>query len=74
MVDFLNRWKEGLARTRKVAFGRIATIFGATEITDETWDELETTLIQADVGLETTQSIIVGLKKRVTTDGLTSTD
>jgi fused signal recognition particle receptor len=74
MVDFLNRWKEGLERTRKVAFGRIATIFGATEIDDETWDQLEMTLIQADVGLETTQSIIAGLKKRVAAVGLTRTD
>jgi fused signal recognition particle receptor len=74
MVDFLNRWKEGLERTRKVAFGRIATIFGATDINDDTWDQLETTLIQADVGLETTQSILAGLKKHVTTDGLTRTD
>jgi fused signal recognition particle receptor len=74
MVDFLNRWKEGLERTRKVAFGRIATIFGATEIDDDTWDQLETTLIQADVGLETTQSILAGLRKRVSADGLTRTD
>ena len=74
MVDFLNRWKEGLERTRKVAFGRIATMFGASEINDETWDQLETTLIQADVGLETTQSILEGLKKRVSTEGLTQSD
>jgi fused signal recognition particle receptor len=71
MADLFNKWKEGLERTRKVAFGRIATIFGATEIDDNTWEELETILIQADVGIETTESIIVSLRKQVTQKGLT---
>lgn len=74
MVDFLNKWKEGLARTRKVAFGRIATLFGATQITAETWDELETILIQADVGIETTLSILQSLRQTVSKEGLTRSD
>jgi fused signal recognition particle receptor len=74
MVDFLNKWKEGLERTRKVAFGRIASIFGATEITDETWDELEAILIQADMGIETTDSVINAIKQTVLRDGLTHAD
>jgi fused signal recognition particle receptor len=74
MADFLNKWKEGLERTRKVAFGRIATIFGATQISDQTWDELEAILIQADVGIETTQSIIEILKNKVNRDGITRSD
>jgi len=47
-----------------VAFGRIATLFGATQITDQTWDELEAILIQADLGIETTQAIITALQKK----------
>ena len=74
MADFLNKWKEGLTRTRKVAFGRIATIFGATQISDQTWEELEVILIQADVGIETTESIIETLKKKVIKDGITRSD
>lgn len=74
MVDFLNKWKEGLERTRKVAFGRIASIFGATQITDQTWDELETILIQADMGIETTESVVKSLKQVVVKDGLTHAD
>ena len=74
MVDFFNKWKEGLERTRKVAFGRIASIFGATQITDQTWDELEAILIQADMGLETTESVIKALKAVVLKDGLTHAD
>jgi fused signal recognition particle receptor len=71
MVDFINKWKEGLERTRKVAFGRIATLFGATQITSQTWDELEAILIQADLGIETTQAIVAALQKKVTSEGYT---
>jgi fused signal recognition particle receptor len=70
MADFLSKWKNGLERTRKVTFGRIATLLGTSEITEETWDELEANLIQADIGIETTQEIIAGLRKVVTSDGL----
>jgi len=74
MIDFLNKWKEGLERTRKVAFGRIATLFGATQITDQTWDELEAILIQADLGIETTQAIITALQKKVSSEGYTRSE
>jgi fused signal recognition particle receptor len=71
MADFLSKWKNGLERTRKVAFGRLATFFGASEISEETWDELESILIQADLGMETTEDIIKVLKKVVAVEGLT---
>ena len=58
MADFFSKWLKGLDKTRKVTFSRLASIFGTNEITDETWDELEETLLQADVGIETTESII----------------
>jgi fused signal recognition particle receptor len=71
MAEFLSRWKTGLARSSKAAFGRLAGLLGATEITLETWDELEALLIQADIGLETTQSVLTALKTAVKNDGLT---
>ncbi len=71
MVEFLNKWKVGLERTRKVAFGRITTLLGASEITSETWDELESTLVQADLGMETTEAILSALKRKTKEDGLT---
>lgn len=71
MADFITSWKDGLARTSKAAFGRLAGLLGATEISNDTWDELESLLIQADLGLETTQSIIDALKVVVKRDGLT---
>lgn len=74
MTDFFNRWRNGLSKTSKTAFGRIASLFGATEITDETWDELETLLIQADLGVETATSVLESLKHTVRTEGLTRSE
>jgi fused signal recognition particle receptor len=71
MANLLSRWKEGLAKTSKAAFGQIATLFGATEITPDTWDELEALLIQADVGLTTTNKVLDSLEIRVNRDGIT---
>ena len=71
MADLLSKWKQGLERTRKVAFGRISTFFGASDISSETWDNLEAVLIQADLGLETTESVVNNLKQRVASQGLT---
>jgi fused signal recognition particle receptor len=65
MENIFNKWRQGLEKTSKAAFGRIATIFGATQIDDETWDELEAILVQADLGVETTIEIIDAMKRRV---------
>jgi fused signal recognition particle receptor len=73
MADFLNKWKNSLERTRKVAFGRLANFFGATEITLDTWDELESMLIQADIGIETTGAIITDLIDKVEIEGIITT-
>lgn len=74
MENLINKWKEGLARTSKAAFGQIATLLGATQITDELWDELESLLIQADLGVETTVEILDTLEQRVEREGITKTE
>jgi fused signal recognition particle receptor len=40
-------------------------LFGTDEITEETWEELEELLIQADVGVETTVHLVGRLRERV---------
>jgi len=70
MADILSRWRNGLAKTSKATFGRIAGLLGATEITSETWDELEALLIQADLGIETATEVIESLRRFVRTEGL----
>lgn len=70
MTDFLSRWQTGLSKTGKAAFGKLASFLGATEITEETWDELEALLIQADLGIEASQSVIESLQRITRTSGL----
>ena len=70
MIDAFEKWRSGLAKTSKTAFGQLATLFGATEITDETWDDLEALLIQADLGIELTAEILDALQRVVQTEGL----
>ena len=74
MDDLFAKWRSGLAKTSKTTFGRLATLFGATEITLETWDELEALLIQADLGLETTSDVLDSPQRRVRTEGLTRSE
>jgi fused signal recognition particle receptor len=70
MANLFSRWKDGLSRSSKAAFGQIASLLGASEITEETWDDLETLLIQADMGIETATSVLDSLKRIKRTEGL----
>jgi len=63
-----------LERTRGAFFGQVAALFGATEITDETWDDLEALLIQADVGVETTLELIRRVRDSVARQGIRRAD
>ncbi len=74
MSNIFEKWKAGLARTSKAAFGQIASLVGATDITDELWDDLEAALIQADIGVETTLAIIESLEGRVKREGITKSN
>lgn len=74
MFSFGNRIKESLSRTRNSFFGQIAGLFGATQITDELWDDLEALLIQADVGVETTAALVKRVRERVKQEGFTRAD
>ncbi|MBI1880169.1 MAG: signal recognition particle-docking protein FtsY [Chloroflexi bacterium] len=65
--------KESLARTRNSFFGQIAGLFGASQITDELWDDLEALLIQADVGVDTTTRLVQRVRERVNKVGVTQT-
>jgi len=74
MSALLNKWRESLDRTRKATFGRIVTVFGGSEVNQETWDDLEALLIQADVGVETSLDMINRLKNAVLDEGITKTE
>ncbi len=71
MADMINRWKTGLERTRKAAFGRILTLVGSTDINKDTWEQLESLLLQSDLGVPTTESILTDLRTIVVQEGVT---
>jgi fused signal recognition particle receptor len=70
MANIFSKWKDGLSKTSKAAFGQIATLLGATDITPETWDDLEALLIQADLGMDTCDVVLNALEQRVDSEGL----
>jgi len=68
----LSIFRSGLSKTRQSFFGRISQLLGSASIDDETWDDIEALLIQADVGVPTTQRVIDELKSRVKREGINS--
>ena len=58
-----NPFKMSLSRTRQL-FNRMGNAFRQNEITDDLWDELEESLIGADVGPSTSAWLIEQLRKR----------
>ncbi|MHB1356768.1 MAG: signal recognition particle-docking protein FtsY [Anaerolineae bacterium] len=58
-------FQESLTKTRRSFFGRIAGLFRQDKVTDETWEELEMLLLQADVGVKTTVQLVETLRTRV---------
>jgi fused signal recognition particle receptor len=62
---FFKRLKEGLTKTRTNIANGFSSVFGASHIDDDFYDELEETFIMADIGFDTTETIIENLKQRV---------
>ncbi len=62
--------EEGLTRTKRGFFQQIVSLFEVDEITEDIWEDLETLLIQADVGVDTTVIVLDRLKQRVQADRL----
>lgn len=64
--SFLARLKEGLSRTRQVMVERIQELVSGTRRIDEGfYEELEEILIQADVGVKTTEKLLTELRRMV---------
>jgi fused signal recognition particle receptor len=66
----LNNWRTALNRTRRAAFGRLSALLGATELSPAVWEEMESLLLQADLGPRLTQQIITLLQKKSTAEGM----
>ncbi len=67
-------WRQTLQKTRQTTLGRLATLFGASELTPDFWDQLEEILLLADVGVDTTTDLLDDLKRSSHQEGLTKGD
>lgn len=68
-AGWLDRLKSGLSRTRD-QLGGLGSIFSLRKIDEELLEELETTLLMADCGVEATNSLLTELRRRWKQDKL----
>ena len=68
---WLQRLKSGLSKTRQGLGSSLADLFlGKKEIDDELLEDIETSLLSSDVGIETTQTIIKHITESIDRKGL----
>ena len=73
-ASWSERLKAGLARTRKQWGGGLAHMFGLRKIDEDLLEDLESTLLMADCGVEATTHLIDALRKRWKRDKLETAD
>lgn len=64
-------WRAALERTRRIALGRLSDLFGSSELTPVVWEELETCLVQSDLGAALAAEITAATRKQAAAEGLT---
>lgn len=69
-MGFFEKIKQGLSRTAS----SIGSVFTASELDDNFYDDLEERLILADLGVETTQKAVDGLREKVRAQKLKSAE
>ncbi len=57
--------RDSLTKTRRSFFGQITGLLSGDQISEETWEELEALLVQADVGVDTTMRLVDSLREQV---------
>ena len=74
-MGFFDKIKEGLSKTRKALSNTLGGVFsGFSEIDDDFYDELEESLILADLGVETAIKATGALRKAVKEQRLKTTE
>jgi fused signal recognition particle receptor len=71
-TGWFGKLKQGLTKTRQQLGGRLAGLFGVGRKLDEAfYEELETVLLTADVGVSATEYLIENLRARAKREGYT---
>ena len=65
MFDRFRKLDESVRRSRSAFFGRVADLFDRRQVDEDLWLDLEDLLLQADVGVSTTDALLEKVKKRV---------
>ena len=65
------RLRSRLGKTRSGFTSRVRALLRSGKIDEDVFEELEATLIQADIGVQTTMELIDKMRERVKTDKLT---
>ena len=64
-IGFFKRLKNGLAKTRARIADGFRSVFSGSSIDEDFYEELEETLIMADMGVTATENILENLRKEV---------
>ncbi|MFM7731888.1 MAG: signal recognition particle receptor subunit alpha, partial [Cyanobium sp.] len=64
-IDWLGRLRRGLEKTRRGLVTQLLERLGDDPLTPEVLDDLETTLLRADVGVQATDQVLEALRKRL---------
>lgn len=64
-------FRDRLSKARSTFSGYVGSLLSRSDITDETWDELEEALIRADVGVALTTVLLDELRSTVKEEGIT---
>ncbi|OBU87663.1 signal recognition particle-docking protein FtsY [Chromobacterium subtsugae] len=69
-MSWTERLKAGLAKTRDRLGKQLAGLFGGGKIDEELYEELETVLLTADMGMDATVHLLKDVRERVSLKGL----
>ncbi len=64
-IDWLSRLRRGLEKTRRGLVTQLLDTLGDDPLTPEVLDDLETSLLRADVGVQATDQVIEALRRRL---------
>src|SRR2546423_4564185 len=68
-LSWAERVKAGLARTREILNTPVSELFTRPQVDESLYEDLESALLQADCGVEATQSLMASLRKQKAADG-----
>ena len=73
-MGFFDKIKAGLTKTRAALSETLDEVFAASEIDEDFYDELEETLILADLGRDTALKVVMKLRHRVNNTNIKKTE